>query len=329
MGAGKLWEAQLWLIPPSMSSGYVQASEVSSSESSWLFEELERSAWWRGKPRLAPAWSRAWRRVGWTKLLSGWVISEPSTRAHIVASFISSLRETPARTTALPVDGLGPVETGSSLPRSSASPMSAGLILSSARTCRGTRTDSLKPSSRHWSVPNGGRTASHAEKVGNTLYHGDKKVQLGLEHQAAQWPGPARDFKGVNREAPTPDYNARPLNEIAANWNTPLVADAGEKVTLASHQASLLAQASSFRPPSSPAQPIAAGSISSTEGPNSNQPSVKRKLNPIFVEALMRWPTGLSGFERQEMAWTRWWRLMPSFVLMLCSPPVEEQGRLL
>jgi hypothetical protein len=39
-------------------------------------------------------------------------------------------------------------------------------------------------------VPNGGRTASHAEKVGNTLYHGDKKVQLGLEQQAKDWSGP-------------------------------------------------------------------------------------------------------------------------------------------
>jgi site-specific DNA-cytosine methylase len=68
-----------------------------------------------------------------------------------------------------------------------------------------------------------------------------------------------------------------------------------------------------FHPPSSPDQPIAGGAMSSTDGPNSNQPSVKRKLNPIFVEALMRWPTGLSGFERQETAWTRWWLLMPSF----------------
>jgi hypothetical protein len=56
-----------------------------------------------------------------------------------------------------------------------------------------------------------------------------------------------------------------------------------------------------FHPPSSPARPIAGGSTSSTDGPNSNQPSVRRKLNPIFVEALMRWPTGLSGFERPEM----------------------------
>jgi hypothetical protein len=79
-----------------------------------------------------------------------------------------------------------------------------------------------------------------------------------------------------------------------------------------------------FHPPSSPAQPIAGGSMSSTDGPNSNQPSVKRKLNPIFVEALMRWPTGLSGFERQETAWTRWWLLMLSFVSALVSQKPKQ-----
>ena len=79
---------------------------------------------------------------------------------------------------------------------------------------------------------------------------------------------------------------------------------------------------------SSPDQPILAGAMSSTAGPNSNQPSVKRKLNPIFVEALMRWPTGLSGFERQETAWTRWWLLMPSYLSALCSTRAPAQATL-
>ena len=128
------------------------------------------------------------------------------------------------------------------------------------------------------------------------------------------------------------------LSEAATEWMAPQVPNGGrstahaeqvgqtlyhngKKVTSVAHQAMLCNQAASFRPPSSPAQPIAGGSMSLTDSPNSNQPSVKRKLNPIFVEALMRWPTGLSGFERQEMAWTRWWLLMPSFLSQLCSQP--------
>lgn len=79
-------------------------------------------------------------------------------------------------------------------------------------------------------------------------------------------------------------------------------------------------QAEIFFQPSFLAQPIpAAGSTCSTDIPNTNQPLVKRRLNPIFVEALMRWPTGLSGFARPETAWTRWWQLMPSFLSMLVS----------
>jgi hypothetical protein len=52
---------------------------------------------------------------------------------------------------------------------------------------------------------------------------------------------------------------------------------------------------------------------------------VKRKLNPIFVEALMRWPTGLSGFERPAMAWTLWSRAMRGFLSALYSTPEPQQ----
>jgi hypothetical protein len=81
-----------------------------------------------------------------------------------------------------------------------------------------------------------------------------------------------------------------------------------------------------FLPPSSPDQPtLAGGSTYSTDTPNTNQPSVKRKLNPIFVEALMRWPTGLSGFERPAMALTRWQQLMRSYLSQIVSQPETEQ----
>jgi hypothetical protein len=185
-------------------------------------------------------------------------------------------------------------------------------------------------------VPNGGRTASHAEKVGNTLYHGDKKVQLGLEQQTRDWSGPkASDGEkgGPNQRGSKGDV---PLPSQAVNWPGPANRDyRGSSEGSITRQdgksrADMLDYAAEqfFRPPSSPDQPIAGGSTSSTDGPNSNQPSAKRKLNPIFVEALMRWPTGLSGFERQEMAWTRWWARTPSFVLALCSTIPDKQRTL-
>lgn len=449
-----------WLYVPGISSPCVQGSEDLNSAScslSTIGERLaEASATWRGKEQQPQAWSRRWKQGGFIRHLSGLTCS-PSTLNHGVAQFISSLRATPAKTTALPERAQGRTESDFSPLKSAASPKSAGLILSSARTSRGMRTDSLKLSSRHWSdwatslrqeysvrpplatpcgasdcsswpydsegrssaampahgqlqwpgpdatnrvrdeetlakcaafrkananqntvplylaevaerwagpkasdpekagpnmrgskgdvplpgqaanwhaprandaekrgeialdprdglvsqsehwmgpnVPNGGRSTAHAELVGSTLYHEGKKVQLGLESQAKNWPGPST---GSN-------------NSLRGGAQDP------EKRRAGGHQVNLQDVAAFFRPPSSPALQIAGGSMSSTDFPNSNQPSVKRKLNPIFVEALMRWPTGLSGFERQETAWTRWWLLMPSFLSALVSASEDQQ----
>lgn len=357
---------------------------------------------WRGKPQPPQAWSRRWKQGGFIRLLSG-LTCEPSTLDHGVAQFISSLRATPARTTLSLESAPGSMASVSLPPKSPALPKSAGLMLSSARTSRGTRTSNSPPSLHHWKgwatalrqeysarprpetpcgasdcsswpgpdatnrvrdeetlakcaafrLRNAGQKtvplylaevaqawepqshwaapcardhfpphteeyiaakkaeghgmrnltdeaarwsspkASDPEKAGPNMR--GSKGDMPLPSQAVQWPGPqARDHKGVNQVNPL-DHNARPLNEVASH----------------------------FRPQSSPAQPIAGGSMSSTDSPNSNQPSVKRKLNPIFVEALMRWPTGLSGFERQEMAWTRWWHAQLSFLSALYSMPTQ------
>lgn len=295
----------MWLIPPSTSCPCVPESTDLASDCDWLFPMLEKSAWSRGKPLRAQVWSRLWKRAGFTRLLSGWATSQSLTPDLGAEWWIASQAPIPVSPIRSRASDLGAETSVSSSTKSFASLKSAGLLISGARTCRGTRTDSSQPSSRHWSdwatalrqeysarpkpeipcgasdcsswplpmagtnVPNGGRSTAHAEQVGATLYHEGKKVQMGLESQVRQWSAPmaadARGSAGVGKEE-------------------------------------LPNQAALFHPPSSQDQPIAGGSTSSTTGPNSNQPSVKRKLNPIFVEALMRWPTGLSGFERQEMA---------------------------
>ena len=136
---------------------------------------------------------------------------------------------------------------------------------------------------------------------------GDRKDEMGLDQQARTWPGPMAHEARLGYQQ-RPEHlvgSQQSLWTIAVDWSD-----------------------DHCPPPSSPAPPIAGGSTSSTDSPNSNQPSVKRKLNPIFVEALMRWPTGLSGFERQETAWTRWWLLMPSYLSTLLSPPTQQQESL-
>lgn len=416
----------MWLYVPGTSSASAQASEDLNSASCSPSDIGERMGavyvTWRGKQQQPQAWSRRWKQGGFIRRLSG-LTCEPSTLDHGVALFISSLRAIPAKTTASPESGQGLTESASLPQKSPALPKSAGLILSSARTCRGTQTDSLQPSLRHWkgwatalrqeysvrpplAIPCGASDCSSwpSAKTVSGSWERDRNgnVYPTLEGAAVNWPGPVASddnksveahlamkarMKGGPRntitslqvfvqqwEAPSvavvdgsrltrggersdellltgqamaatkrwsspkasdpekagPNMRGSkgdvPLPGQAVQWIALMAADDGQNVTSVAHQAMLCNQAAAFRPPSSPAQPIAGGSMSSTDSPNSNQPSVKRKLNPIFVEALMRWPTGLSGFERQEMAWTRWWLLMPSFLSALYSASeVEEQ----
>lgn len=476
----------MWLYVPPAALPSAPESAGSIWASRWLFRALARSATWRGKSLPPRAWQRQLKRAGFTRRLSG-LICAPSMLDAGVARLISSLREIPARETALPESGLDSSTIAGCLIEPSIYFPPAGRVISSAKTSRGTRTDSLPLPSRHWKrwaaalraeysarpkpatpcgasdcsswpsasvmdtadgsdlakvearrakhkargingngfgeslsekaaravenwtapkasdperagpnmrgskaptlegaaetwmapqVPNGGRSTDHAEQVGATLYHNGKKVQLGLESQARNWAAPqARDhfpahsperiaamkaqghgMRNLNDEAetwrapsdPSKRGGSQPaekrqagghtvnLEDQAEHWMTTLVADTGEKVTHATKQYSLIHQAERdfdpghFLPPLSPDPATSAGSTCSTASPNTNRPSARRKLNPIFVEALMRWPTGLSGFVRQETALIRWQLLMRSCLSALgsaCSQP--DQGNLL
>ncbi len=358
-----------WLYVPETSSACALASEASSSASILpcnIGERLvEASATWRGSAQQPQAWSRRWRQGGFIRLLSGLTCS-PSMLDHGVASFISSLRETPARRTALPESAQEPRESDSSLPRLSALPTSAGLILSSARTCRGTRTDSLTPSSRHWSDWATGLRQEYSARLklatpcdasgfsswpsatdpstrGGSQTPEKRRAgghAVNLEDVAENWEGPfvavtegSRMTRGGDRsDELLLTGQAVKCSEQMTNWAGPAAQnhkgssqgsmirqDGKSRADILSYQAEQF-----FNIPSSPDHPtIAGGSMSSTAGPNSNQLSVKRKLNPIFVEALMRWPTGLSGFERQATAWIQWEQRMRSYLSALYSKRAE------
>lgn len=179
--------------------------------------------------------------------------------------------------------------------------------------------------------------------AGNSDFSRKAMEQAEALIERLNWAGPqARDHFPAHSEEyiaakKAQGHGMRNLNDEAANWAAPAARDyKGSSEGSMFRQdgksrADLLdCQAEQFfHPPSSPDRPIiAAGSTSSTDSPNSNQPSVKRKLNPIFVEALMRWPTGLSGFERQEMAWTLWWQQQRSFLSDLASPVIDQHAQM-
>jgi hypothetical protein len=149
--------------------------------------------------------------------------------------------------------------------------------------------------------------------------HGDGGSTCAWRYQCGRLPG---DGRGEGRPEPTRE----PRRSGSARDGGAVAGPAGARLQgrqpgepTGSQFRPLNEVAAHFLPPSSPAQPTADGSICSTDIPNTNQPSVKRKLNPIFVEALMRWPTGLSGFERQAMGWILWQQRMLTYLSMLCS----------
>lgn len=189
-------------------------------------------------------------------------------------------------------------------------------------------------------VPNGGRTASHATMKGRTATRADgSKVQIGLEHQAQVWATPqARD----HFPAHTPEYVAakkaqghgmRNLNDEAANWSTPRASDGekgGPNMRGSKGDQPLPAQAAHWPTPmagaagtdtynaagnsdfSRKAEELAKGvrafAMTDLSLPDRPTPSgvksseTRRRLNPLFVEWLMGWPEGLSGFDTAAMA---------------------------
>jgi len=72
----------------------------------------------------------------------------------------------------------------------------------------GKSRESLESMAKHntWptpNVPNGGRSVTHAEQIGNSFYHNGKKVQIGLEAAVKKWPTPVRqDAQGHGRVSP-------------------------------------------------------------------------------------------------------------------------------
>lgn len=159
-----------------------------------------------------------------------------------------------------------------------------------------------------------------------------------LQEQAQNWSTPTTALGESGGSDCTGKRRPENLASQVKTWATPTARmhkGGGQAVTRADGKSRLDMldwQAEAFDPSSFPAPPIAGGSTSSTDGRNSNQPSARRRLNPIFVEALMRWPIGWTDFGCSETGSTRWRQDMRGFVWMLVTASAEResaQGRLL
>lgn len=353
-----------WLYVPSLpSSACAQASVASNlaSCSGSIFADAmcAGSVTWRGKPLPPRLWSRRWKRGGFIRHLSG-AILPPSTAALGVTAFIASLPAIRAR--AIPSRESGSVSTMSdSLPGTSCPSWTpCGLIVSSAKTSRGMQASSSTHSAAHWSAWVTALRREYSARGERAIPTGANASSSWPTARTVRG-GYTRD-KGRTGNGAGPDL-AMIAKTWPDMWRTPMASDTGEKASPATHQLMLCNQARNWPtpaardhkginstdhvevngtgrmhldqlpnfvahclPPSFPDRLTADGGASLIAGHNSHPPLTSRKLNPFFVEALMRWPSGLSGFARAETAWTRWWALMPGYVLGLCSPSIVPAG---
>lgn len=310
----------MWIVIPSTCCPSAPEPGDSISASEWRCRLLERSAMSRSKPMPAKSWLRAWKRGGWIRRLFG-RICEPSTARHGVASWISSLADTPVSLSAPPANDSGQMTLAISGLTSPVSSASSAPPLASSKTCQGTcrsgcatcdanwkewvialrrRSSERRKSARRidenasssWPTPS---TANAVQGAGSNRGDGS----LDLVSTVAQWATPEVS-RATYQRAHGKTYPLLPLQ--AALWETPrvggclIMASPGE-VTRKSP--SLGAQA----------EILVNGHPAPRTGKAGGTGLV---LNPRFVEMLMDWPIGWTDCGSVETASSDDKQLTPS-----------------
>lgn len=106
----------MWIVPESIHSAFAPGSECSTREpgspSSISALNPEQLPMRNGKRIQPRSLSRLWKTAPWIRLLFGAAICESSMQARFADWWIASLRDSPARISALPVAGPGSMATG-------------------------------------------------------------------------------------------------------------------------------------------------------------------------------------------------------------------------
>lgn len=318
----------MWVTPSTFAASF-PAARASISESTELFETLERSFMWRGKLSPSKSWRRAWKKAPWLRLLSG-RMSPPSTAAHGVASWIASLAEARARISRSPEsapDSMAPAP-GSSF-SSSASSKKSDPSSSSGKTSAGQLLLSLV-----FSTPLL-RSATPDQPSSFELLTWVRPIS---EPGSSCWPtAQARDFKGSAWATPSVaiatggQMNRGPGREEellltgqakARHWPTATDAKAsgaaGYSTKSGRHAGTTLTDKVVRQGWPTPATRDAKGAngaehLAKTRGHHDQLPNAvvlsglrvppetgatslpsSSRLNPMFVEWLMGWPVGWS-----------------------------------
>lgn len=310
----------MWLHVPSECCPSLLESPGSTSGSDSLYQALASSAMWKGKRMPPQSWRRAFRRAPWMRLLSGLTFA-PSMLSRGVASWIASLADSPAPTSATP----------DSARASKASAAGSGRIWpesyatfdpgsSSWKTCQrslfGDLTESSPTFTRSGSMRNGslferptlelhtganGSSCWPAARAEDSETAGGHRGALdSLTSAARAWQTPGADSfrsRGGDRRS------EQGLDQQARGWPTPRVSAVNgpaRQTEVGAWARSRQAQAivsvgdeSSSNVPGSrpPLTDSTFGDGSTPASTRSHQSgATRRRLNPLFAAWLMGWP---------------------------------------
>ena len=295
-----------------MSWLYVQGLGDSSSELSLPSALLlASSVTSKGKPMQPRYWLRVWKTESWIRRLSG-VTCDPSTAAHGVAAWISSLQATRANPSAAPASDSGPPTPDTCGPTSPASSTSASPGSCSARTSAlicGTASTSSPETWKAWATA----LRRHCAQRRNTARGTSASAYSGSQ----LLPTPTAQSYGSNQGGAAgrtgPVRHGLQSMAKAGLWPTPTTGDAKGARTYAGGNLTLVGAAV----PKSTAQlwptPTAAdgggglGHAKSAQGGPNLRTTAGGSLNPPWVEWLMGWPEGWTDSEQSVTESYRKW----------------------
>lgn len=215
----------MWLyVPASTSSAFAQGGVGSISASSWQFQTLAASCWWRGKRGQPQHWYRRWKHALWLRHLCG-AMSKPSTAAHGVAWWMASLAASRANLTASPA---------ASADSTTNATCGHQPVASSRKQDRGSSSSKMSAAcSRR------GMTKSLAPKGFGETYSGlvsrlrsdclqrqkSARAMSASACSSSLWPtSTARDWRSDSSQMSDEELygtKGRPLSRAAMNWPTP------------------------------------------------------------------------------------------------------------
>jgi hypothetical protein len=157
---------------------------------------------------------------------------------------------------------------------------------------------------------------------------------MNLATSAALWPTPQTDsFRSRGGER----KDEKGLDRMARDWPTPMANDgckpsAGNRRTADLTYASRLWMTPTARDHKDGATTLANTPVNGLLGrqvlvmkvAGSGTCDVRRTLNPLFVEALMGWPTGWTGFAFVATAWSPWLQHMRCELSRLNCWPMDD-----